>query len=279
MHRENTSTPLEAFETTRTALEGAAPAPVTRRSPASLSRAGAFILPAVGCCPVSKLVSSFCWVWPALGLEPERLFGRKFHVWEGKDEALIKKSQLAKGEGGYRKRGEESISWVIEFCLVPPEGTSSQIIFHKATRLLQQAEVLGSTSTTRPHRRNLWKVQRTTQQCWNMLKLDISLFLLLYYFYFYFAVEKASLLQHLLSSRSRGETWEENQALPDGDKAPGPSAVATEGGWDPLLQKDRLQHWSLTEIWQVPQLPCLSFPIWGGPTQLCADPCKGLCHL
>lgn len=94
-----------------------------------------------------------------------------------------------------------------------------------------------------------------------MLKLDISLFLLLYYFYFYFAVEKASLPQHLLSSRSRGETWEENQALPDGDKAPGPSAVATEGGWDPLLQKDRLQHWSLTEIWQVPQLPCLSFPI------------------
>lgn len=94
-----------------------------------------------------------------------------------------------------------------------------------------------------------------------MLKLDISLFLLLYYFYFYFAVEKASLLQHLLSSRSRGETWEENQALPDGDKAPGSSTVAMEGSWDPLLQKDRLQHWSLTEIRQVPQLPCLSFPI------------------
>lgn len=74
-------------------------------------------------------------------------FGRKFHIWEGKDEAFKKVSLPAK-EGSYRNKGEENISWVTEFCPALPEGTNSYIIFHTPTQLLQQAEMSGSTSKT-----------------------------------------------------------------------------------------------------------------------------------
>lgn len=49
-------------------------------------------------------------------------------------------------EGSYRNKGEENISWVTEFCPALPEGTNSYIVFHTPTQLLQQAEMLGSTS-------------------------------------------------------------------------------------------------------------------------------------
>lgn len=71
--------------------------------------------------------------------------GRKFHIWEGKDEAF-KKVSLPAEEGSYRNKGEENISWVTEFCPALPEGTNSYIVFHTPTQLLQQAEMLGSTS-------------------------------------------------------------------------------------------------------------------------------------
>lgn len=76
-------------------------------------------------------------------------FGRKFHIWEGKDEAFKKVSLPAK-EGSYRSKGEENISWVTEFCPALPEGTNSYIVFPTPTQLLQQAEMLGSTSKIEP---------------------------------------------------------------------------------------------------------------------------------
>lgn len=54
--------------------------------------------------------------------------------------------QQKKKKGGYRNKGEENISWVTEFCPALPEETNSYIIFHRLTQLLQQAEMLGSTS-------------------------------------------------------------------------------------------------------------------------------------
>lgn len=83
-------------------------------------------------------------------LSQNDFFGRKFHIWEGKDEAFKKVSlpTTKKKKGGYRNKGEENISWVTEFCPALPEETNSYIIFHRLTQLLQQAATLGSTSKT-----------------------------------------------------------------------------------------------------------------------------------
>lgn len=123
------------------------PAPARRNSPLLLSQArtlcqkhDAFLYqnPFLACAE-----SDHPWVLS----QNDFFFGRKFHIWEGKDEAFKKVSLPAK-EGSYRNKGEENISWVTEFCPALPEGTNSYIIFHTPTQLLQQAEMSGSTSKT-----------------------------------------------------------------------------------------------------------------------------------
>lgn len=149
MYRENTSTPFQGDGEVWGQPQGGGrdpPAPAPRHSPLLLSQARIvcqkhdavlYQNPFLACTE-----SDQPWV-----LSQNAFFGRKFHIWEGKDEAF-KKVSLPAEKGSYRNKGEENISWVTEFCPVLPEGINSYIVFHKLTQLFQQAETLGSTSKT-----------------------------------------------------------------------------------------------------------------------------------
>lgn len=161
MHRENTWTPFGGAGGVWGQPQGGAGIPQPQHEQFSTAALpGQDTAPKAWCCPVSKAIPSLCWVRPALGLEPERFFfRRKFHIWEGKDEAFKKVSLPAK-ESSYRSKGEENISWVTEFCPALPEGTNSYIIFHTPTQLSQKCRDPPQKLSRRP-----WDVQQLLCCC------------------------------------------------------------------------------------------------------------------
>ena len=149
LHRENTSTPFGGNWEVWGQPQGGGrdpPAPAPRLSPPLLSQAGVLCQKHDAVLYQNPFLACTESDQPRV-LSQDDFLGRKFHIWEGKDEAF-KKVSLPIKKGSYRNRGEENISWVTEFCPVLPEGTNSYIIFHKLTQLLQQAETSGSTSKT-----------------------------------------------------------------------------------------------------------------------------------
>lgn len=263
MRRENTSTPFWGEWESWGQSQGGdrdPPAPAPRRSPPLLSQARTLCQKhdaVLYQTPfLARTESDQPWV-----LSQNDFFGRKFHIWEGKDEAFKKVSLPAK-KGSYRNKGEENISWVTEFCPALPEGTNSYIVFHKLTQLLQQAETLGSTSKTdhEPLRQpavplrvlsspaaTFAEVQRAIEHCQNVFLIQKSRSFFFSSFFSFFlkstcccrGPSTAPCHQFKKQREDLGE-WANSPAWLGRAFGSRTQRLAPKGDLDPLLQKDGL---------------------------------------